>query len=658
MPRYFNNQEVELLAPAGTFPIFTELLDSNCDAFYLGGKQLNMRLHRKDFNFSHDELVQAVALAHGVGKKVYVTLNSLHSHADTALLDDYLGFLATQVKPDGIILQDLSVYQRAKAHGHSLPMVASVMMNVHNTATAKRLHELGFFQVVASREAPLSFVKELSVAVPDLQHEYFVHGDMCVAHGGMCLYSGMLFGGSSNRGRCFKPCRWNYDLQAQGAGVTPSHYPLAVKDMCMYEHIPELIASGVKTFKIEGRMRDAAYLKPLINAYGDAIERYIQDPLGFNRTQDSALLHQNRKRDMSTAYAFGTPGLSNINARYEGTGKFYSTGKPFSQATEEKTITPENTERLQAFFAQGALTTPATVDRPTPTLTVRVNDYDSALMAVKQGVNRVIVPWDYFVKGEAEHGFTKAQLAQLTGQKRTTHIYLGLPRMMFDADFDAVAQLLSEPELALDGLVCTSLGAMHAFKDRGLDLMGDYTLNIFNGLAADFYQSEGLSSFVPSVELPKADLLALLHSHGQHLHVVAQGSPVVMYMEHDLYQNLEPTSHICELELPPVQDGVQVHTTGKLTLIDEGGYHHPVYKDRNARNNMLLGKDISLLPILPELVGAGLRHLTLELMHLTPTEVERVVTTYTQVISNLPDCAHHYTRLAEHHEHSFGALIF
>ena len=242
MSRYFNQQEVELLAPAGNFEIFKQILHSGADAFYLGGKILNMRLHRKDFNFSNDEIVEAIQMAHELGKKVYVTVNNLLSSEDLLETEHYLRFLESAA-PDAIIVQDMSIIALVQKLKLNLNIHASVMMNVHNLETIKKLRELGVTRVVTSRDIDLNTVKLFS-AQTDMEFEYFVHGDMCLAHGAQCTYSGILFGNSSNRGRCMKPCRWGYKMN-QGGNQYNTTFPLAVKDMYMYENIPELIPDDV-----------------------------------------------------------------------------------------------------------------------------------------------------------------------------------------------------------------------------------------------------------------------------------------------------------------------------------------------------------------------------------------------------------------------------
>ena len=623
--RFFNGKEVELLAPAGTFDIFKSLLNLPCDAFYFGGKVLNMRMHRKDFNFENHELTEASKMAHDLGKKIYVTVNILHGKEESGLLDKYLEFLAFDVKPDAVIFQDFGLIEKAKPLG--LELHSSVMMNVHNYETIKRLEDIGVTRVVMSREVSLNYIKQLSKTT-NMEFEYFIHGDMCVTHGAQCLYSGLLFGNSSNRGRCMKPCRWDYAIEADGV-LYDTKFPLAVKDMYMYEHIPELIDCGITSFKIEGRMRDAAYLGILVEAYGESINRYIDDPVAYNRKKDAEKLYENRKRDFSTAYAFGTPGLNNINLRYEGTGKFYSTGKVFSVPTEEHSITREKTAEIKEYLNKHKINNAGKLK-----INVRLNSFYDAKLALGTGVDSVLLSGDTFLPASP---FSKQQIMELAQNKQGKKIYLALPKMMNDIDFEEYSHLLKD-DLNIDGLVATNLGAVNKFKNS--KLIGDYALNIYNSESAEFFLKEGINEFTIALEAKLPDVTDILNNMGNHANLVVQGSPAVMYMEHDLYQNLGK------------------EYDGKLILIDSGGYRHPVYKDRKKRNHLLLYKDISLLPVLKELHGAGLSNITIEAAHLEHAELKRVLDIYTSAVNNLNECDKLFGLLCQNKEYSFGALNF
>ena len=640
MSRYFNQQEVELLAPAGNFEIFKQILHSGADAFYLGGKILNMRLHRKDFNFSNDEIVEAIQMAHELGKKVYVTVNNLLSSEDLLETEQYLRFLESAA-PDAIIVQDMSIIALVQKLKLNLNIHASVMMNVHNLETIKKLRELGVTRVVTSRDIDLNTVKLFS-AQTDMEFEYFVHGDMCVAHGAQCTYSGILFGNSSNRGRCMKPCRWGYKIN-HGNLQYNTTFPMAVKDMYMYEHIPELIDAGDLSIKIEGRMRDAEYLIGIINSYRDAIDRYIDDPIFYDRKKESQTLFNNRKRDFSTAYAFGKPGLSNINERYEGTGKFYSTGKVFSKPVNELDLTQKRVEEIQGAF------TIEEVSHHQPILSVKVNNYAAALMAIEEGVDYIYLSGEVF---QPNLPFSKKEIKDLTSQKGQSKIYLGLPTMMYEDDFARYQHLLTDQDLGIDGLLVTNLGSMHKFGSLGYSMRGDHALNIYNAIAANFYQQLGLSTGTISNESPVKNTKELVTQTQLPMEMVVHGSPVVMYMSHDLYENTKVMA-------PSEQKGRQYQDARPLLLIDDKNNEHPVYRDNKGNNHMLLSKELCYLPLLKSLHELGVKTFRIEGCHYELETLRMIVQTYKKAITNLEECQNLFESLNyDHLGFTLGALNF
>lgn len=633
MSRYFNEQEVELLAPAGNFEIFQKVIKSGADAVYFGGKIFNMRMHRKDFNFTNEEVAEAIKLAHSLGKKVYITVNNLLSSEDLENAEEYFRFLE-KVGPDAIIVQDMSVVKIIRELGLNINIHSSVMMNVHNLETIRALEELGVTRVVTSREMDLNTIKQLSCQT-DMEFEYFVHGDMCVAHGSQCLYSGMLFGNSGSRGRCMKPCRWGFELKKDEEVINRT-FPLAVKDMYMYEHIPELIEAGVVSFKIEGRMRDAEYLVELINYYSDAIDRYIADPISFDRKKNANDIYENRKRDLSTGYAFGKPGLDNINERYEGTGKFYSTGKVFSNPIEEQEVSAKRANELKEMFKVDE------AKNKTPKLTVKVNSYDAAIIAIEAGVDAVYLSGEVF---EPKRPFTKEEIKMITSNKKNTKIYLSMPRMMSERDFSKYNQLLRNNDLGLDGLGVTNLGAIRKFKDLGLELVGEYSLNIYNALSADFYNKQGLSRGVLSPESRAENTKDALLASEMNLEMIVHGSPVVMYLEHDLYENLSDENRSVNSDV--------------LKLVDDEGREHPIYRDNEGRNHMLLSKELCYLPILKELNELGCNYFRIEGCHYSNESLKVVLDVYKKAVQDLDKCNEVYKGLKyECNGFTLGALQF
>jgi len=641
MSRFFNGNEVELLAPAGTFEIFQKIIYSGADAVYLGGKILNMRMHRKDYNFSNDEIKKAIEIAHSLNKKVYITVNNLLSQQDLNVAEEYLRFLE-KVQPDALIVQDMSVLELVNSLNLNLQVHSSVMMNVHNLETIKALNKLGVSRVVLSRDMDLNTIKTLHNQT-NMEFEYFAHGDMCVVHGAQCLYSGMLFGKSSNRGLCMKPCRWNFTIKKDGF-VYPTEYPLAVKDMYMYEHLPEMIHAGILSFKLEGRMRDSDYLVQLINYYSDAIDRYIEDPICYDRKKESHSFYQNRKRDLSTCSAFGTPGLSNINRRYEGTGKFYSHGRVFSNPVEEIELKKERIQEIKK-----ALIDKANQSSHKAKLSVKVNSYAQAKVALEEGADIIYLSGDVF---EPNSPFSKREIIELTKNKEDAKIYLGLPRMMLEDDFSRYTQLLNTHDLGIDGLLVTNLGAIEKFKHFGLALVGDYPLNIYNHSAAYFYKKQGLSSATLSVETPVIDAKQALCKSPLPIEVIVHGSPIVMYMDHDLYENTKV--------LEPIRnEDNRYFDNNVLVLVDDKGYEHPVYRDNLGRNHMLLYKELCYLPFLKELDNIGVSNFRIEGCHYSIDDLRSVLNTYRQAIDNLEKCDTLFNSLSPNHGgFTLGAFQF
>ncbi|MEC0370927.1 peptidase U32 family protein [Paenibacillus chibensis] len=591
--RWFGKKEIELLAPVGTFEIFKEVIESPCDAVYLGGPAFNMRLMRKGYNFTLEEITEAVNIAHSLGKKVYVTVNNLLSEAEIEDAREYLRFLE-KARVDALIVQDFAVLSLVNEMGLQLPLHASVMMNVHNLEMVKALQELGVTRVVTSREMDLQTARYIRVS-SGMELEYFIHGDMCVAHGANCHYSSYVFGMSSSRGKCMKPCRWDYRVKKDGS-VYPAEYPLAVKDMYMYEHIPELIEAGICSFKIEGRMRDASFVLMLVNSYADAIDRYIEDPVGFDRMQDAQHLYEHRKRDFSTAYAFGNPGLANINRRYEGTGKFYSTGRVFSTPTPEKEMGEQRITEVRGYLS-GSLEEAhgSRQEQPAARLSVRVNNMAQARAALEEGADDVYLSGDVFLP---DLPFTRQDIESLCAAKGPSRIILGLPRMMTELHFEQYLQLLGGGKrLDLDGLLVTNLGAVRAFRQLGYPMIGDASLNVYNHIAADFYGAQGLERVTASPEMTAGHLGDLLAHARVPLEMTVHGSPTVMYMEHDLYENTELLEPVGE------EDNRYVPNDVLVLMTDKG--ENPVYRDQHGRNHLLLSKELCLLPLMPDLIGAG-----------------------------------------------------
>ena len=258
--------KVELLAPAGSMEAFIGAINAGADAVYLSGMQFGARAYAK--NFSNEEIIEALSMAHLRDKKVYLTLNTLMKEDEMSCLYDYLLPLYCNGL-DGIILQDLGVMQYVKNTFPLLPIHISTQMSCSNHFTAKRLMELGAKRIIPSRELSLTEIQNIKREC-NIEIETFVHGAICYCYSGQCLFSSILGERSGNRGRCAQPCRLNYSIQNKNG------YFLSLKDMCTVEMIPELIDAGIQSFKIEGRMKSPAYAAGVTSIYRKYIDLYYQ----------------------------------------------------------------------------------------------------------------------------------------------------------------------------------------------------------------------------------------------------------------------------------------------------------------------------------------------------------------------------------------------
>jgi U32 family peptidase len=614
--RYFNQQKIELLAPAGTFEIFQAIVKTKCDAIYLGGQKLNMRMIRPGYNLSNEEIVEAVKIAHEHDKLLYVTVNNLNNAEDLKEAREYLQFLNDEAKPDGIIVADMAIVQLVKELNLKLEIHSSVMMNVHNTETIKALEKIGVTRVVVSRDFTLADVRRFKDTVPNMEIEYFTHGDMCSVHGSQCYYSSLLFGMSSNRGRCLKPCRWWYKMKQDGKVYDPK-FPLAAKDMCMYAYLPEMIEAGVNSFKIEGRMRQKEFIVDLINYYGDALDRYIADPIHYDREKHLDALYENRKRDLSTCYAFGKPGLKNINLRYEGTGKIYSTGKMFSKPTEEKTISNDKILKIKELCE-------SLEARPKPlTLAVKVNNVEQAKLCIKKGVDLIHLSGNVYLP---DRPFSIDAIKELSQLKGSSKLILGTPKIMDDFDFSRYSHVFNQNDLGIDGISVSNYGALSYLKQFDYPLYGDYAFNLYNPDAVNFYYQKGLEQATLSVELPYQDLVHTIYHAKARTELIVHGLLDVMHLEHDLFENLS----VCEVE--GEADNTYVDNS-VLVLFNESG-EYPVYKDERGRNHLHNTKELNLSSVVKGLNRIGLSTIRIEGQTYTTEQLATLIDYYQQIIND------------------------
>lgn len=272
----------ELLSPAGEYESLEAAVDYGCDAVYLGGQGFGMRANPK--NFELEELARAVQYAHQRNVKVYLTCNTVPTNDE---IDAYPRFIheAAETGIDAAIIADLGVLSLTKKHAPELEIHMSTQVGIMNYETANELYRLGAKRVVLAREASLEDLRKIRKNTPsELELEVFVHGAMCVSFSGRCLLSKYLTQRDANRGECAQPCRWKYYLTEETrAGeqyeITEDErgtYILNSRDLCMIEHLPELIEAGADSLKIEGRAKSAYYTAIVTNAYRCALDHALR----------------------------------------------------------------------------------------------------------------------------------------------------------------------------------------------------------------------------------------------------------------------------------------------------------------------------------------------------------------------------------------------
>lgn len=573
-------KSVELLAPAGNWESMKAAVEAGADAVYLGGKHFNMRMHDGDFNFTDEKLKEAVQYAHERDVKLYVTVNNLISDEEIEELKSYLAYL-DEIRPDAILTQDLAVIALHKELNMQIPLHASVMMNTHNEPMARWLKKQGVSRIVAGREMTLSELSLLKERV-GMEIEYFIHGDMCIAESGQCIHSGVLFGQSSSRGRCLKPCRWPYKLIDEKSGEIldndgPGAYKLALKDMCLYRNLRELIQAGVYSFKIEGRMRPPEFVRRLTGLYRRAIDAYLEDPMGSIKVIEEGWqeIYKNRVRDFTTAFALGQPTAADIGFTGEREPRFFSKAVPEAGFADEILKNERSAKRDKKIKGR---------------LSVRVATVESAKNALENGADAVYVggeayrplrPWTY-----ADY----EQCRELTNQHNAKMILL-TPRTTARYELGELVQFLKRMEkIKPDGIVAGNIGMFETIcQTTDLPVQADSSFNLFNHVTADFWKKQGVTMMTASLELSFAQLRTIAENSTMPIEVIVHGATESMICDHNIAAMSLPAYN--GLVNPEIMD---IH----YALKDEAEEIHPLRYDQYGRAHIYFAHDLCLYPYL------------------------------------------------------------
>lgn len=313
-----NMRKTELLVPASCLEVLKTAVIYGADAVYIGGEAFGLRAKAK--NFTPDEMREGIAFAHSYGKKVYVTVNILAHNEDLAPAGVYLKELG-EMEPDALIIADPGIFTLAKEICPQIEIHISTQANNTNYETALFWHRLGAKRVVVGRELSLKEIAEIRGKIPpEMEIEAFVHGAMCISYSGRCLLSNYLAGRDANRGACSHPCRWKYYVSEE---TRPGEYMPVFenergtflfnsKDLCMVEHLPDMIEAGIDSLKIEGRMKTALYVATVARTYRRAIDDCLADDgtyeahMEWYHSQIGACTH----RQFTTGFFYGRPDAS------------------------------------------------------------------------------------------------------------------------------------------------------------------------------------------------------------------------------------------------------------------------------------------------------------------------------------------------------------
>lgn len=311
----------ELLLPAGSLPVLKIAVRYGADAVYIGGEAMGLRAKAK--NFSPAEMREGIAFAHSHGVKVYVTANIFAHNSDIKEAERYFREMR-EMRPDALLIADPGMFSLARRICPETDLHISTQANTTNYETCRFWHSLGAKRIVTARELTLEEIREIRDHIPDdLELESFVHGAMCISYSGRCLMSNFLTGRDANHGECTHPCRWKYAVveEKRPGEYMPvfendrGSYIFNSKDLCMIDHLPDLYAAGIDSFKIEGRMKTALYAATCARAYRLAMNAYEKDPAFYEKNKARFLesVSEGTFRNYTTGFFYGKPGPEDQN---------------------------------------------------------------------------------------------------------------------------------------------------------------------------------------------------------------------------------------------------------------------------------------------------------------------------------------------------------
>ena len=310
-------RDIELLVPASSLEVLKVAVIYGANAVYIGGEAFGLRAKAK--NFSPEEMAEGIKFAHDHNCRVYVTANILAHNYDLDGVREYFRELNDMKpdRPDALIIADPAIFMIAKEVCPDIERHVSTQANNTNYGTYQFWRELGATRVVSARELSLQEIKEIRANPDEMEIETFIHGAMCISYSGRCLLSNYFTGRDANKGACTHPCRWKYAVveEKRPGEYLPVYenergtYIFNSKDLCMIEHIPDLVDAGIDSYKIEGRMKTALYVATVARTYRKAIDDYLEDPKKYQANMDwyKEQIRSCTYRQFTTGFFYGKP---------------------------------------------------------------------------------------------------------------------------------------------------------------------------------------------------------------------------------------------------------------------------------------------------------------------------------------------------------------
>ncbi len=607
-------EDIELLAPAGRWEVLESVVSAGADAVYLGGKSFNMRLLRSDLNFSEQEIEMAVSYLHSKNKKIYITVNNLYYQDEIDAIKDYLFYLAS-LKVDALIIQDIGLLQLCKELELGIPLHASVQMGVANAFCASQLQQLGCTRAILSKNLS---VEEIAMVRQNcaIGLEFFVHGDLCIAHAGQCFMSSFINSDSGNQGRCIKPCRWPYYLKNGSIQQDKRGYYLASKDLCLINHLEEIINAGITSLKIEGRMRDGQYLAYLVKSYREALDSVYE-----NRKQNSvhgkesipdygSVLNANRVRDFTVANLHGKTDINIVDISGIREPLIFNEFVPFSEQSEITSInTPINVSDKVA-------------------LRVSISNLDQLKALQEMPVDGIIVNSTKF-KSNGESKYAELMEWIVNGNTKKEQLFWEVPRIMAEKDVESTYQEIERVAPYIKGIIANDLGAVSMAPRLGLEIHAGYGLKIANSFAVKLLKDLNVTLMNPALELNLAQMLKMAEET-EYLELLIQGPLCGMISDTCIISNHLGKDHSSCQRQCALQDNF---------LTTESGVNYRIRGDENCRNYVYHAMELSMLPVLHEFVAKGLRFARIDAEFYDVPLLTAVVKIYFGYFKNINDIA-------------------